>query len=384
MENNKLVIASAGSGKTTFLVNEALKVPSEKIVLITTYTEVNEAEIINRIVEIKGYIPSNITVQTWFSFLIQHGVKPYQSVLNEDIHESNIAFYLTNQKSGFRYRVGNQNRYWGEKDFRKYYFTDSMKIYSDKVSKFIIKCNKKSDGLVIDRISRIYDHILVDEVQDLAGYDLELIKILFKSSSRILLVGDPRQVTYLTHHEAKYRKYKDGKIKDFVIHKLGKRIVCDVDEDTLNTSHRNNQSICYYSGKLYPDLSASKACSCTNCRRNELIHKGVFLVRESDVENYCKKYNPCQLRWSVIKKVSNGYPVKNFGESKGLSFDRVLIYPTEKMLNWIKNNNSELPNEARAKFYVGITRARFSVAIVVDSDTYSDYDGIGKYSIGKE
>ena len=47
----------------------------------------------------------------------------------------------------------------------------------------------------MDRISRIFSHILVDEVQDLAGYDLELLKLFLKSCSSVLLVGDPRQVT---------------------------------------------------------------------------------------------------------------------------------------------------------------------------------------------
>lgn len=31
--------------------------------------------------------------------------------------------------------------------------------------------------LIINRLSRIYSHIFIDEVQDLAGYDLELIKL---------------------------------------------------------------------------------------------------------------------------------------------------------------------------------------------------------------
>ena len=40
---NKLIIAAAGAGKTTYLINEALR--HDKEVLITTYTEANENEI---------------------------------------------------------------------------------------------------------------------------------------------------------------------------------------------------------------------------------------------------------------------------------------------------------------------------------------------------
>jgi len=70
----------------------------------------------------------------------------------------------------------------------------------------------------------------------------------------------------------------------------------------------------------------------------------------------------------------------NFGESKGLSFDRVLIYPTKDMAEWVKDNNSELKSEARAKLYVGVTRARRSAAIIVDYDHDDVLEGIEKYS----
>lgn len=30
------------------------------------------------------------------------------------------------------------------------------------------------------------------------------------------MVGDPRQVTYHTHNEAKYKKYANGKIEEFI------------------------------------------------------------------------------------------------------------------------------------------------------------------------
>ena len=98
-----------------------------------------------------------------------------------------------------------------------------------------------------------------------------------------MLVGDPRQVTYLTHRSNKYKKYADGKIKDFVENELGKRVQCEVDEVTLNVSHRNNQDICNYSAKLYPDLIAPVACKCDSCRvDNE--HIGVFVIKRDQVK----------------------------------------------------------------------------------------------------
>lgn len=371
MKTNKLIIAAAGSGKTTLLVNEALKNSSEKI-LITTYTLSNEEEIRKKIIEINKCIPENITVQTWFSFLLQHGARPYQGCL----FEKNIkGMILVDERSALRYKHRKGfSVYYKEENTQKHYFTDTFKIYSDKLSKFVFKCNQESDGAVIDRLSRIYSYILVDEIQDLAGYDLELLKLLFGSDSNIHMVGDPRQVLYLTHNERKYAKYKDGKIKDFIQNEC-KKSNCEIDESSLNVSHRNNQKICDFSAKLYPCYN-----SCKSTQNNKTEHDGVFLVKMKAVEKYLQKYNPLQLRLNkATKDIYKNYHVLNFGNSKGLSFDRVLIFPTINMGKWLKNNNQKLESKTRSQFYVAITRARYSVGIVYDFDSSSKIEGVKFY-----
>ena len=85
---NKLFIAGAGCGKTTFIIENALKIKDKKV-LITTYTDNNECSIKNKIIEKNGFIPNNIKVQTWFSFLIQHGAKPYLACWFKDIDNIN-------------------------------------------------------------------------------------------------------------------------------------------------------------------------------------------------------------------------------------------------------------------------------------------------------
>lgn len=78
--------------------------------------------------------------------------------------------------------------------------------------------------------------------------------------------------------------------------------------------------------------------------------------------------NVIQLRWNRNVEMVKTYRVFNFGESKGKTFERVLIYPTTDMKKWIVDNKSNLKSAARAKFYVAITRAKYSVAIVVNDD----------------
>jgi DNA helicase IV len=73
--------------------------------------------------------------------------------------------------------------------------------------------------------------------------------------------------------------------------------------------------------------------------------------------------------------------VMNFGESKGLSFDRVLIYPTKPFIDWFINNESDLVETSRSKLYVAITRARYSVAIVLNYKDDTKVEGIINYKL---
>jgi superfamily I DNA/RNA helicase len=366
MNNNKLIIAAAGSGKTTFLVNKALEQKEGKV-LITTYTQANEAEIRKKIIEINKCIPENVTVQTWFSFLLQHGVKPFQGNLFEKKIKGLI---LVNSQSGLKaYTKSKQPIYFGEeKEFEKYYFSNGPKIYSDKLSKFVFRCNEKSDGSVIDRLARIYNHSYIDEVQDLAGYDLELLKLLFKCSSDILLVGDPRQGTYSTNSSSKNKKFKKSEIIHFF---EDASMDIETDQTSLLTNYRCNPQICDLSNKLFADFQST-----TSGNNTITEHDGVYFIKEEDIETYLQEHKPVQLRDSKKKEVNQNHRVMNFGEAKGLSFDRVLIYPTKPFIDWLKSNNTELAQTSRSKFYVALTRARHSVGILYDYNEKTNVDGI--------
>lgn len=366
---NKLIVAAAGSGKTTFLVNRALELPDSKI-LITTFTEANEREIKSKFIKLHGCIPSNITIQTWFSFLIHHGVKPYQSVIFEKTVK---GLLLVNQKSGFRYTSRGRPIYWGESNLPQYYFNNAMQIYSDKISKFVYRANELSNGLVVKRLSRIYSHIFIDEVQDLAGYDLELIKLFMQSPSDILMVGDPRQVTYHTHDEAKNKQYGDGKIEDYISGQC-RQISVDIDKETLNISYRNKKDICEFANQIYPDYAA-----CGYVQQETTEHDGVFFVKPTDIDNYLKTFHPIQLRDKVTVPVNPQYAVMNFGDAKGLTLERVLIYPTKPMLDWITDHSKTMKSQSRSKLYVAITRARHSVGIVFDNKKNITVNGVQEY-----
>ena len=356
--SNKLIIAAAGSGKTTFLVEEALKITAQKV-LITTYTEATESEIRKKIIEKNKFIPCNITIQTWFSFLLQHGVRPYQSCL------------FPHTIKGMNFVSEQSAKYIKEGDVGKHYFDKERKIYSDKIAKFTVKCNEKCSGKIVSRLSRIYPYIFIDEVQDLSGYDLELLRLLFALPINTILVGDPRQGTYSTSNLGKHKKFQKTAIVDFFDEAS---LNLDKDEGSFSINYRSIPKICDLSNRLFPQY-----INTVSGNDKTTYHEGIFLVRKCDLDYYLSLYLPMQLRDSRRKKVENDMPVMNFGESKGLSFDRVLIYPTEPIVNWLKNNEADLKPVSRSKFYVALTRARFSVAFVYDYKDDESFHTIEKF-----
>jgi DNA helicase-2/ATP-dependent DNA helicase PcrA len=364
--SNKLVIAAAGSGKTTSLVNDALEQTGK--VLITTFTQANEAEIRKKIIQRNGCIPDHIVVQTWFSFLLQHGVRPFQGKL---VEKKVKGLLLVNGLSGVKCTGKFGPVYFKEEtEMEQHFFTKDMKIYSDKLSKFVIRSQTKSDGAVINRLSSIYSKIYIDEVQDLSGYDLEILKLLFASPSSITIVGDPRQGTYSTNNAAKNKKYQKSKITHFFEDKFD----IETDDTSLTVNYRCVSDVCNLSNNLFPDFKGTTSGNSTTSD-----HDGVFFIKSQDVNAYLAKYKPIQLRDKKNVIINEDYNSINFGESKGLSFDRILIYPTTPMLNWLLDNTFELAPTSRSKFYVALTRARQSVGIIYDYTVSTNVHGIINY-----
>ncbi|MBU3070211.1 UvrD-helicase domain-containing protein [Aestuariicella sp. G3-2] len=367
---NKLIIASAGSGKTTFIVNDAIeKARQGTRVLITTFTVACEQEIRDKIVSICGCIPEPISIITWFSFLLNHGVKPFQGRLFEFDTRGMI---LVNGKSGFRFKNRRgQPIYWGEDDFTRYFFTSDQKVYSDKLALLALRCNEKSEGRVFDRIARCFNHIYIDEVQDLAGYDLEVLEELFQSKADITLVGDPRQATYSTVNTRKNKKYAKANIVNFF---EDTSLNIEKDDESLVVNHRCHSAICDFSNRLYPDWVPAQPSE-----DEASGHDGLFALDEKEVDHYLEYYKPIQLRDSAKKRINEDYPVLTFGKSKGLTYPRVLIYPSGPMIKWLKNQNEDLTQAARSKFYVALTRAKHSVAIVLKASDIKKIPDLAEY-----
>jgi len=96
-------------------------------------------------------------------------------------------------------------------------------------------------------------------------------------------------------------------------------------------------------------------------------HDGVFAIQTGSLHNYMSRYRPQVLRLDK-RTHCEGYDAMNYGESKGLSFDRVLIFLHKKGKQWLSSGDYSHVVDSAAKMYVGITRARYSVAFVFDGE----------------
>ncbi len=233
-------------------------------------------------------------------------------------------------------------------------------MYSDKVSKFACRVIENSSGLPLQRFEQIFDKLLIDESQDLAGYDLELIQLLLNSNVELTLVGDPRQATYSTNSGAKNKRFRGPNIVS-KFEEWKNAGYCDI--EFQNFSHRCVQAICDFADQFHPEAPKTKS-------KNSVVtdHDGVFAIKKRLVPIYMESYKPQPLRYSRATRDIPGKPI-NYGNAKGMTFNRTLIYPHAPLKKFLKTGDLKDAGKELAKIYVAVTRARQSVAFVVDEDT---------------
>jgi DNA helicase-2/ATP-dependent DNA helicase PcrA len=337
------VLACAGSGKTTNIVQDACGDTAVRSALIT-YT-INGAGELTKVAYAHAHaIPPEITINTWYSFLLRHFVRPYQNHL------------YTPRVSRINFSRGLSARYTKAEDIRRHYFSREGTIYLDKVSKFACEAVKRTGGLPIRRFERIFGRLYIDESQDLRGFDLDLVEMLLESKVEIVLVGDHRQATYSTNDSRKNTKFARAKIVD-KFSEWQKRGLCTIEYQT--ESRRCVQAICDLADQFYPTFPTT-----TSRNREVTGHDSVFAVQASHVEPYFARFAPQTLRYSRAHTGLPGAPI-NFGNAKGMTFDRTLIYPHGPLRQFLKTGNLADAGAEIPKLYVAVTRARQSVAFVV-------------------
>jgi superfamily I DNA/RNA helicase len=370
----KLLIASAGAGKTHLISDEACQITKdEKRVLIITYTESNQREIIAKYKSMGGAKRGRIVVKGWFTFLLEDIIRPYQNeVFSTRIGSINFTSSNPHRRGNFTVK-GTAEKVDGNYNPRHFLTNCKTKAHTEFLSKLATVMAKESKLKPIKRLSAIYQKIFIDEVQDLAGWDFDFLKLLSKSTTPITCVGDFRQTIYSTTSNPKKPSTNQEKMDSFK--SLGFEI------EAMAVSRRCIQSICDFADEIH----AGSGYTATKTLVDEIParfqeHQGIFIVPKSKLHSYIEKYTPVILRNSINSaKELNELPIEkiNFGISKGLGFDRTMVITTKNINAFLKGDktafDSGKSDKSKNNFYVACTRSRYSLAFLVED---KDLDAI--------
>lgn len=346
--NNHLTLAVAGSRKTQGIVEACAGLPLDERVLILTYTTVNQDELRRRIAAQAG-THASVEVMGWFAFLISHFVRPFLPFV-----------YPGKRVQGFDFESPPQ-LYASAGSYDRYFNTGGQ-VRRVHLAQLATLVEAASGSGPVRRLARLYDRIYVDEVQDLCGYDLEVLISLMESPVPVEMVGDVRQAVIATNErERKNKQYMYMAIwKWFLAQEKAGRITIDQRSETW----RCHSEIAAFADSLF-DSSWNFA---TTVSLNEVItdHDGVLLIHEADLPEYIAKYSPLFLRHSANSAKDKPYAFMNFRLSKGLTRERVLIWPTSSIRKMLIDT-TPLSERAASELYVAVTRAQQSVGFVIEN-----------------
>ncbi len=256
--NKKVVIASAGAGKTHRIISEAEEYAKQgSKVLVVTYTDNNQKELVSRFSSL-NIDNDKFVVKGLFSFLLEDIVRPYQRcIFDERIETINFNSSGDPHKRNGMTIPGRKELLSSGNFNPDYYLTQCRKkVHTTYLSKLATKIMKLREKEILNRLERMFKHIYFDEVQDLVGWDYEILKALGKSKSLLITcVGDFRQTIYDTSVASKEPKTSEQKLKKFKAMKF--------DEEHLAVSRRSVQSICDYADKIHSHEVANSTPKCT-------------------------------------------------------------------------------------------------------------------------
>ena len=322
--DKRVILAVAGSGKTTSIINS---LQADSRALIITYTINNVENIKNRIIRKFGLIPNGIKVYGYFSFLYTFCYKP---ILHVNLESKGLIW----QKPPLRTKNSD----------RSHYFTRSNYIYANRLSKLIINYSLSK---TIVRIEKYFDYLCVDEIQDFGGNDFNFLIKLGAAKINQLLVGDFYQHTFDTSRDGNTNaKLHEDYVK--YVERLSKAGYT-IDKLTLSASHRCSQTVCLFiNDKLKISIIS---------HRNDLTVIE-FTSCEEEASNLFKNDEVVKLFYQSSHKYKcyGG----NWGAVKGLDdFSDVCVVLNDTTLkHYIEDTLHMLPAKTINKLYVACSRAR--------------------------
>ncbi|MCY8028926.1 ATP-dependent helicase [Bacillus inaquosorum] len=284
--NNSLIIAAAGSGKTTELIRKIIQkvnsLPNDKHLVVITYTNSATNEILERLQK-KVSIQPNIFVGTIHSFLVKFLIKPYGKVLELVPSELIITDYeiKVNKPSKNPYIKKNMivNRLSKEGVITyDYIVTLSKKILENEEAKKRF-CNR-------------IRYLFVDEFQDSTNTQFEIFDTLRKGkNSEVILVGDPEQ--RIMNFRNKTKKRKDSTGVKHPIDALQNKKVYSISK--LSCNYRSSETIVNFINHFHSSIQQEWSNIKISSKNPVMFIQSTKLKSIiSDFNNLCTNQNYCK------------------------------------------------------------------------------------------
>jgi len=341
--DKRLILAVAGSGKTTYLVNQ---LDLTRRFLIVTYTNNNVTNISNAIIRKFGYFPNNVKLKSYFQFLISFCFNPF-------VKDKCKA-------KGISYKTPPKETNYFKRDNIAFYKTKSGYLFHNRIAKLCQEVNLTQ--LISERIDKYYDCFFFDEIQDLAGHDFDLITKIIPQNTQTIFVGDFYQHTFNTSRDGNQNKPLYDDINKYC--KKWENAGWQIDNTTLGNSWRCTQTTCDY---------VRNNLNIQICSHNETTSEIQYVESQEQVDSLIQQNVPF---FFIQERTKYSCWGMNWGESKGLDdFVDVGIVLNKTTLNLYKKNDlGSLAPSSKNKFYVACTRAKRNIYFI-------PYDLLEKYKL---
>lgn len=333
--DKRVIFAVAGSGKTSLILK---RLTLDQRALIITYTENNHAHLRNSIIKKFGVIPKNITLMTYFSFL--HGFC-YRPILQQRLGTQGLTFRLPLQDN--QYPLTDMRR------FRN----GGGRLYHNRLAKLVQE--KGCLPTIKARIERFYDCVYVDEVQDFAGHDFNLLILVSAAKSEMLFVGDFYQHTFDTSRDGSVNSSLHDDITRY--EKRFRDAKITVDKETLSTSWRCGTTVCeFIRTQLGIDIRAQE----------DRASRVVVIDNQAHADQL--HANPNVVKLFYQDHIKYGCYSQNWGASKGQDHyhDVCVVLNQKSWGQYQKGTLHESGARTRNKLYVAFSRARGGIYLVSD------------------
>lgn len=330
--DKRVMFAVAGSGKTTYLINQLNETDN---FLLVTYTNNNVHNLRMGIIKKFGYFPTNIKLLSYYSFLYGFCFKPF---LNDKCGTKGINYeHIQNNFS--------------KVNERKHYIDKTNRIYNARISKLLLKSNEQQS--VTDRISKYFHHLFIDEIQDFGANDFNLLKEISKANVGLTYVGDFFQHTFDTSRDGNVNANLHNDFAKYI--KEFEQMGLQPDSTTLSKSHRCSPTVCKF-------ITDSLGIKIESHREDETTVK--YIDNEEEANAIFSDSAIVKLFYKEHYKFDCFS--RNWGDSKGEDkyFDVCVVLNKTTLDKYQKGKTQELPATTKNKLYVALSRAKNNLYLI--------------------